>query len=186
VPLVLDLRIAHEHFGSSSDPSLNGHLHYPNDIDRSLNEASADKMRKYHADYNNNPLTLSPLCLLLLVRLGGYIVNLCAFILTGFMNVSQVSPPGPVPRANQRPPGTGVFGQPLTWVFDRTYTGFGDRFLLLKKKLGQTLFFFKRDPKRAWVRHPRPLWEATTCCRLKASGLIYLDVNPEASPMMEP
>ena len=29
VPLVLDLRIAHERFGSSSDPSINGHLHYP-------------------------------------------------------------------------------------------------------------------------------------------------------------
>jgi hypothetical protein len=27
VPLVLDLRIAHDRFGSSSDPSLNGHLH---------------------------------------------------------------------------------------------------------------------------------------------------------------
>jgi hypothetical protein len=44
VPLVLDLRIAHECFGCSSDPSLNGHLHYPNDIDRSLNEAAADKI----------------------------------------------------------------------------------------------------------------------------------------------
>jgi hypothetical protein len=31
VPLVLDLRIAHERFGSSSDPTLNGHLHYPNE-----------------------------------------------------------------------------------------------------------------------------------------------------------
>jgi hypothetical protein len=31
VPLLLDLRIAHERFGSSSDPSINGHLHYPND-----------------------------------------------------------------------------------------------------------------------------------------------------------
>jgi hypothetical protein len=39
----------------SSDPSLNGHLHYPNDIDKSLNEAAADKIRKYRADYNNNP-----------------------------------------------------------------------------------------------------------------------------------
>jgi hypothetical protein len=29
VPLVLDLRIAHDHFGSSSDPILNGQLHYP-------------------------------------------------------------------------------------------------------------------------------------------------------------
>ncbi len=34
VPLVLDLHIAHDRFGSSSDPSLNGHLHYPNDIDK--------------------------------------------------------------------------------------------------------------------------------------------------------
>jgi hypothetical protein len=55
VPLVLDLRIAHERWGSSSDPSINGHLRYPNDIDRSLNEAAAGKIRKYHADYNNNP-----------------------------------------------------------------------------------------------------------------------------------
>jgi hypothetical protein len=55
VPLVLDLRIPHDRFGSSSDPSLNGHLHDPNDIDRSINEAAADKIRKYRADYNNNP-----------------------------------------------------------------------------------------------------------------------------------
>jgi hypothetical protein len=41
--------------GSSSDPSLNGHLRYPNDIDRSLNEDAADKIRKYRADYNNDP-----------------------------------------------------------------------------------------------------------------------------------
>ena len=54
---MLDLRIAHDSFGSSSDPSLNGHLHYPNDIDKSLNEAAADKIRKYRADYNNNPLS---------------------------------------------------------------------------------------------------------------------------------
>ena len=38
VPLVLDLHITHDRFGSSSDPSINGHLHYPNDIDRSLND----------------------------------------------------------------------------------------------------------------------------------------------------
>jgi hypothetical protein len=55
VPLVLDRRIAHDRFGSSSDPSLNGHLHYPNDIDKSLNEAAADKIWKYRADHNNNP-----------------------------------------------------------------------------------------------------------------------------------
>jgi hypothetical protein len=52
---VLDLRIVQDRFGSSSDPSLNGHLHYPNALDRSINEAAADKIRKYRADYNNNP-----------------------------------------------------------------------------------------------------------------------------------
>jgi hypothetical protein len=55
VSLVLDLHIAHDRFGSSSDLNLNGHLHYPNDVDRSLNETAPDKMRKYRADYNNNP-----------------------------------------------------------------------------------------------------------------------------------
>jgi hypothetical protein len=55
VPLVLDLRIAHDRFGSSSDHNLNGHLHYLNDVDKSLNEAAADKIRKYCADSNNNP-----------------------------------------------------------------------------------------------------------------------------------
>ena len=38
VSLVLDLRIDHDRFGSSSDPSLNGKLHYPHNIDWSLNE----------------------------------------------------------------------------------------------------------------------------------------------------
>jgi hypothetical protein len=57
VPFVLDLRIAHDRFGSSSDPSLNGHLHYPNDIDKSPQEAADDKIRKYRADYNHNPPT---------------------------------------------------------------------------------------------------------------------------------
>jgi hypothetical protein len=55
VSLVLDLRIAHDRVGSSSDPNLNGKLHYPNDIDKSLNDVAADKIRKYRADYNNNP-----------------------------------------------------------------------------------------------------------------------------------
>ncbi len=44
VPLLLDLRIARERWGSSSDLNLNGHLHDPNDIDRPLNEAAADKI----------------------------------------------------------------------------------------------------------------------------------------------
>jgi hypothetical protein len=53
VPLVLDLRIDHDRVGSSSDPTLNGHLKYPNNLDQSLNDAGADKIRKYRADYNN-------------------------------------------------------------------------------------------------------------------------------------
>ena len=52
--MVLDLRLAHDRFGSSSDPTLNGRLHYK-DIDKSLNEDVNDKIRKYRADYNNNP-----------------------------------------------------------------------------------------------------------------------------------
>ncbi len=39
----------------SSDLSINGNLHYPNDKDRSLNEAATDKILKYHSDYHNNP-----------------------------------------------------------------------------------------------------------------------------------
>ena len=41
---MLDLRITHERVGRSSDLSLNGNLRYPNDKDRSLNEAAADKI----------------------------------------------------------------------------------------------------------------------------------------------
>jgi hypothetical protein len=55
VPLVLDLQIVHDRVGSSADPSLNGHLKYPNNVDQSLNDAAADKIRKYCADYNNRP-----------------------------------------------------------------------------------------------------------------------------------
>ena len=55
VPLVLDLRITHDRLGSSADPTLNGHLRYPNNLDRSLNEAAAEQTRKYRSDYNNNP-----------------------------------------------------------------------------------------------------------------------------------
>jgi hypothetical protein len=55
VPLVLDLRIAHDRVGSSSDPTLNGHSKYPNNLDQSLNDAAADKIWKYRADYNNRP-----------------------------------------------------------------------------------------------------------------------------------
>ncbi len=55
VSLVMDLGIVHDRFGSNSDLNLNGHLHYPNDIDRSVSEDVGDKIRKYRSDYNNNP-----------------------------------------------------------------------------------------------------------------------------------
>ncbi len=51
----MDLRIAHDRVGSSADPTLNGHLKYPNNLDQSLNDAAVDKIRKYRADYNNRP-----------------------------------------------------------------------------------------------------------------------------------
>ena len=50
-----NFRIAHDRVGSSADPTLNGHLKYPNNLDQSLNDAAADKIRKYRAEYNNRP-----------------------------------------------------------------------------------------------------------------------------------
>jgi hypothetical protein len=55
VPLVLDLRIAHDRVDNSVDPTLNGHLKYPYNLDQSLNDATTEKIRKYRADYNNRP-----------------------------------------------------------------------------------------------------------------------------------
>ncbi len=55
MPLVLDLRIAHDRVGSSTDPNLNGHLKYPNNFDQSLDDTCTDKVHKYRADYNNSP-----------------------------------------------------------------------------------------------------------------------------------
>ncbi len=51
----MDLRVVHDRVGSSADPDLNGHLRYPNNLDQSLNDTAADKLRKYRADYNFNP-----------------------------------------------------------------------------------------------------------------------------------
>ena len=53
VPLVLDLLLAHERWDSGADPTLNSNLHYPNVEDRSSNEATSNKIRKYRSDYNN-------------------------------------------------------------------------------------------------------------------------------------
>jgi hypothetical protein len=47
--------MAHDRVGSSADPTLNGHLKYPNNLDQSLNDEVADKIRKCRADYNNRP-----------------------------------------------------------------------------------------------------------------------------------
>ena len=41
---VMDLHITHERFGSRSDSSINGHLHYPNDLHGPLNEDDTDKI----------------------------------------------------------------------------------------------------------------------------------------------
>ncbi len=68
--LVLDLHITHDRFGSTSDLTLNGHLHYPNDIDRSLNETVTDKIRKYRSDHNNNPPMTVPF-MVSIVRTSG-------------------------------------------------------------------------------------------------------------------
>jgi len=61
---VLDLHITHDRFGRRSDPSLNGHLNYLNDLDGSLNEAADNKIRQYRTDYIIVPLTLDPVCLM--------------------------------------------------------------------------------------------------------------------------
>jgi hypothetical protein len=53
----MDLHIDHDRFGSNSDPSLNRHLHYLNDLEKSLNESAVDKIRKYRTDYNNKTPT---------------------------------------------------------------------------------------------------------------------------------
>ena len=97
VPLVLDLRVTHDRVGSSADPALNGHLRYPNNLDESLNDGAADKIRKYLSDYNNNPTSaVAFIPPLLLVRLGGYIVTLSEFYsyspigkLTAFLQLQE-------------------------------------------------------------------------------------------------
>jgi hypothetical protein len=82
VSFVLDIHIVHERFGSSFDPSVNGHLHYPNDVDRSLNETVPDRIRKYHPDCNNNPPNTISFMSDFTSTSGRprvYIVNLCDF-----------------------------------------------------------------------------------------------------------
>ncbi len=65
--------------GSSSDLNLNGHLNYPNDIDRLLNDSPTDKIRKYRSDYDNNPPNTTSFIPAIVSTSGSYIVNLCDF-----------------------------------------------------------------------------------------------------------
>jgi len=50
--MLMDLRLTHERWGSNSNPTLNGHLHYPADIDSPLNEARWESTSKF---YVSNP-----------------------------------------------------------------------------------------------------------------------------------
>jgi hypothetical protein len=91
----LDLHITHDRVGSSTDPTLNGQLRYPNNLDQSLNDTFADKVHKYR-DTTITPLTLYPLYRLMLVRLRSYIVNWSDFYsdsligkLTAFLQLQE-------------------------------------------------------------------------------------------------
>jgi hypothetical protein len=79
VLLMLDLSIAHDRFGSSSDPSLNRRLHYPNDLHGPLNEVVTDKIRQYLTDYNNRPSNDISFMTDIPCTSGIYIMNLCVF-----------------------------------------------------------------------------------------------------------
>ncbi len=43
VSFVLDLRVVHDRVDSCTDPVLNGHLRYPNNLDQSLNDSDDEK-----------------------------------------------------------------------------------------------------------------------------------------------
>ncbi len=79
VPLVLDLRIAHDRVGSSTDPNLNGHFKYPDNFDQSLNDVPTDKVRKYRTDYNNRTPSVVSFIPAIASTSSGYIVNLSDF-----------------------------------------------------------------------------------------------------------
>jgi hypothetical protein len=78
------------------------------DIDRSLNETdTVTTLENIVLTIITIPLTLSPLCLLLLVRLRGCIVNLCTFYfykligkLTAFLQLQEFSLRNPTVSSN--------------------------------------------------------------------------------------
>jgi hypothetical protein len=57
--LVMDLHIVQDRFGSISDLNLNGHLHYPNDIDKSLDETTTERSESIDLTTIMTPLRLS-------------------------------------------------------------------------------------------------------------------------------
>ena len=67
----------------TSNPSCNVQLHCPRptDIDRPLNEAAADKIRDYRADYNNRPSNAISSMPAVVALLAASTVSLCAFYL---------------------------------------------------------------------------------------------------------
>jgi hypothetical protein len=77
VSLVIYLRVPHDRVGSITDPTLKGHLRYPNNLEKSLNDTVSDKIRKYRPDYNNNPPSV--VSFMTGITLSGYIVNLSDF-----------------------------------------------------------------------------------------------------------
>ena len=97
VSLVEDLCIPHEPSGGTSNPGLNGHLHYPTDIDRILKETDHDKNLQYRADYNNRPSHDISFIPDITTTSGVYTVNLCSFYfyrligkLTSFISFLQL------------------------------------------------------------------------------------------------
>jgi GT2 family glycosyltransferase len=98
VTLVLDLRIAHDRVGSSTDPTLNGHLKYPNNLDQSLNDTAAEKNGNIVLTTTTGHRVWYHLCLLLLVHQADYMVNLSDFYsyrligkLTAFLHLQEFS-----------------------------------------------------------------------------------------------
>ena len=86
VPLVLDFRITHEHWGSNSNSSLNDHLYYPTDMDRILNETIVDKVLQYRVDCKNRPSHVMS-CMSAIDSTSGWIH--CEFVLLLFLQTHR-------------------------------------------------------------------------------------------------
>ena len=80
VSLVMDLCFTHDRWGSISNPSLNEKLHYPTDLDRTLNEVMTDKNLQYRVDHNNRP----PKTILVMISTAGHLH--CEFVCLLFLN----------------------------------------------------------------------------------------------------